>query len=405
MTGAALHPDFKPMPEWLGVAFVALTTVIMAYSALISVVPILVLYGLWFSQIIFHKPFVLRPGRDMVLPALFAFYNLFTIFWSDHPRGTLIIGLEFVSMIMCIVIIARIVALETMVKGVAIGTFLVLAALFHTGQFSFDGLFGSKNMVGLYAEIAIFIGVVLLFHLRRKFWELMMFAVPPLALGLVCLALSHSASSLASLLIVLAVCAAAVVMGVFPRGLRPVFFGVAGLGVATIVVFLAAYHIDLQAEILHALGKNPTLTGRTVLWAEGLRIGMDAPLLGHGYAAFWVTGQPDAERLAAMFGIPGAGRFHFHSMFVQAFVDLGLIGLFLLSLMVFGSAVLAVMNIIRDGVRLETMFMLGIAAMFLIRAFVEVDFNGPFGIGVFLFYWATVRLFSQKDGEKTELLS
>lgn len=391
---------FSQMSDWLAIGFVALTTLIMAYSYLLSVVPILVLYALWFSQIPFQKPLILRPGREMVLPLLFAFYCVFTIFWSDYSRLTLVMGLELVSMILCVVIMARIVTLEAMLKGLAVGTVLVLAFLFHTGHFSFYGLFGSKNQVGLYAEIGIFVGLLLLFHLRRNLGQMMIFAIPSLLMGLICSALSHSASSLASLVIVLGISFAAFVMVGFPKSLRPVFFWWCLFGAVTFAIFLSAYQIDLYAEILHALGKNPTLTGRTYLWGEGIRIGMDDPLLGHGYAAFWVAGQPDAERLWEEFYIPGKSGFHFHNVFVQTFVDLGAIGLLMMVMMILGSVVLSVLKVMRDGLNLETIFLLGITTMFLIRSFVEVDFLGPFGIGVLLFFWTWGRLFlpSVKSG-------
>ncbi len=75
--------------------------------------------------------------------------------------------------------------------------------------------------------------------------------------------------------------------------------------------------------VLGAFGKDATLTGRTYLWAEGLRAVGETPVVGVGYQAYWVQGFSEAERLweefyirAQRFPLPqhlhrGAGRTRF----------------------------------------------------------------------------------------------
>lgn len=381
----------------IATTFIALSTVIMAYSYLLSTVPILLFYAMWLPQLFLKKPFILRPAMDLVLPGVFALYCIFTVFWSDYQRSSLIMGLEYASMIVCTMIIVRIVSFDAILKGISIGIFLVLIVLFHTGTFSFDGFFGSKNQVGLYAEIGIFTSLVLFFHLKKKPMEILIFALPSFLLSLLCLFLSHSASSLSSLVLVLAISIIYCMLTFFPQGIRQFFLGLIVLAGATFLIMLMAFNIDLYAEILLALGKSSTLTGRTYLWSEGIRIGMDKFLLGHGYAAFWIGGQPNAEMLWREFSIPGKTGFHFHNVFIQAFVDLGVIGLLLISLMIIGNCWLSLLYILKEGVNTQSIFLLGMSFIFLIRAFVEVDFLGPFGIGVLLFYFTWGRLMGPKS--------
>lgn len=391
LKGHAAVPATK-IGDGCAIAFVALSTLIMAYSYLFSTVPILLFYAIWLPQILIRGKDILRPPAGLVLPALFAVWCIFTLFWSGAFRQTLVGSLEYASMIVCAVIIARTVSPDAFLKGLALGALAVLAVLFHTGGFSYDGLFGSKNQVGLYAEIAIFAGLVLMVRLHKNRVRMALYGLPPLLLGLVCLPLSHSASSLLSLAAVLAVAGGACLAGAMPQGLRPVLLGLGVFAVATGAVFLSAFNLDVQGSILKSLGKSPTLTGRTWLWEQGMEIGMEKPLLGHGYAAFWLPGNPDAERMWLEFDIANKSGFHFHNVFIQSFVDLGLVGLLLIAGMIAGNLFHALLRIMRGGADGESVFLLGLAVMFAVRAFVEVDCLGPFGIGALLVYYTAARL-------------
>lgn len=384
--------DFPKIKDRYAIGFVALSTVIMAYSYLLNIIPILVFYMIWMAHILLGRQFVLRPGRDIVLPALFAGYCLFTIFWSDYPRSTLIMSLEFASMIVCTAIMTRTVTFSALLKGLSLGVFLVLIITFRTGSFSFSGLFGSKNQVGFYAEIGIFTAGFLFFHLRGRAWQALIFTLPVFFLSAACLALSSSASSLVSLLVSVAVCMAVGLAAAAPRGLGSVVIGLMIFAAATVAVAMAAFQIDVQGEILESLGKDPTLTGRTWLWEQGVEIGMSKLVLGHGYAGFWVPGQADAERMWQEFHIHKKTGFHFHNIFIQTFVDLGLIGLVMMVLMAVGSVSMMIVRTLKEGANAENLFLLGLAVMFLVRSFAEVDVLGPFGIGVLLFYFIQGRI-------------
>jgi len=382
--------EYSKMSGLYAVPLVALSTLLMAYSSLMSMVPILIFYALWLPQILLARPFVLRLSGALILPGLLAAYCILSLIWSAYPLRTLILGLEYASMIVCVVIIARRVAAPDFVKGVALGTFLVLAVLFSGGEFSFEGWFGSKNQVGFFAQTAIIMALLLLFTLKKKPLQQLVFVLVPLALGAHCLVLSESAASVVALLAVLAVFALAVTLNIFKAALRPLILGLMILTVATLAVALSAFDINVKDRGLAALDKSPTLTGRTYLWEEGVGAGLVNPVFGHGYGAFWVHGQPHAERLWQEFHIAERTGFHFHNLFIQSFVDLGLIGALLMGILVAGACGLSLLHVMRRGVRLETMLPLGISFMFLVRTMVEVDFLGPFGMGPLLFYVAWI---------------
>ncbi|TGV63220.1 O-antigen ligase family protein, partial [Mesorhizobium sp. M00.F.Ca.ET.158.01.1.1] len=84
--------------------------------------------------------------------------------------------------------------------------------------------------------------------------------------------------------------------------------------------------------VLGIFGKDSTLTGRTYLWEQGWNAAMRSPILGVGYAAYWVQGFAEAERLWNEFYITTRTGFHFHNTYVEALVELGFTGAVLISL-------------------------------------------------------------------------
>jgi exopolysaccharide production protein ExoQ len=158
------------------------------------------------------------------------------------------------------------------------------------------------------------------------------------------------------------------------------------------VVIILGYSFHLQDKVFEALGKSSDLTGRTFLWSEGIKIGMRHPLLGDGYWAFWVPGRPEAEAYWYKFDIYGKSGFHFHNLYIQTFVDLGIIGLLLMCALILSNCYKSIRSIVRDGIDLTNIFCFGFAFMYLIRAFVEVDFLQSFGIGTLLFFSLLPRL-------------
>ena len=78
--------------------------------------------------------------------------------------------------------------------------------------------------------------------------------------------------------------------------------------------------------------RDATLTGRTVLWADVLAMGMEHPLRGHGFGAFWYV--EEGLEHASWYKHdwrPGDA----HNGFVDVFLDMGFVGFTLLMLIIF----------------------------------------------------------------------
>jgi exopolysaccharide production protein ExoQ len=244
---------------------------------------------------------------------------------------------------------------------------------------------GSKNQVGFIAEIGIYTGLLLAFTKIDKFQKLL-FALIPLVICGVCLYMSRSATSVMSLTAMLSVLVGMYFVTRLPQGLRMPALVASIFAVATVIMFAVALDVSMVDTILGGFGKNSTLTGRTYLWAEGIKNGMEMPWLGHGYVSFWVVGQPQAELYWHEFLIGNRSGFHFHNLYVQTFVDLGAVGVTMVSLLLIGLCIASLRLVLRAGLGLETGLFLGLSFMFLVRSFAEVDILGPFGVGPLLFY-------------------
>jgi exopolysaccharide production protein ExoQ len=91
---------------------------------------------------------------------------------------------------------------------------------------------------------------------------------------------------------------------------------------AVIVVALAAIN---YGAIATAFGKDPTLSGRTDLWAAVLTAIKLHPWFGYGYSVFWA--KPGLETLATASAAKyGAMPVHAHDGYLDLALDLGIAG-------------------------------------------------------------------------------
>jgi len=99
-------------------------------------------------------------------------------------------------------------------------------------------------------------------------------------------------------------------------------------GLAVLVgVALVETTFDASTAILEALGRSPSLTGRTLIW-ELAKEAQHHPLLGTGYYSFWDTA--GAEMIIERWG--GALRTT-HNGYLEMYLDGGLVGVGLLILL------------------------------------------------------------------------
>jgi O-antigen ligase len=100
-------------------------------------------------------------------------------------------------------------------------------------------------------------------------------------------------------------------------GIHVIVIGAVGL--AVFAVFL-----DSAGSLLHGLGRNSTLTGRTDIWRAVLALHTN-PLLGTGYESFWL-----GNRLQFVWDATDRGILQAHNGYLEIYINLGWVGVILL---------------------------------------------------------------------------
>jgi O-antigen ligase len=298
---------------------------------------------------------VLFYSLPLVFLVLFAFSSTF---WSVAPDTTFRRAVALVlSSLFALYVITRfdartifklltIAFIVFIVVGIVAG---MIPGVGRTGGWnayagSWRGLTGNKNNFGRTLALAVALlpaaAAVGLIEWRR-----LVFLLTPVALAL--LFLSRSATSLVTAFGSIVVGTAMYVVLGGRIGRFRLAFGF-GLVVGVIGVIVGALTIVFGwTVILEALGRDPTLTGRTRLWEWALALSaeLDRVWLGSGYRTFWVDentkyffedfawGKDFNGNLSDSYGGPS----HSHSGYVDVIVELGYVGLTVFAAFVFSA--------------------------------------------------------------------
>jgi exopolysaccharide production protein ExoQ len=99
-----------------------------------------------------------------------------------------------------------------------------------------------------------------------------------------------------------------------------------------IVYLVLTYVLGLRGALAASVGKDSTLTDRTKIWAFLLKMHTN-PAIGVGYQTFWI-----GARLEKFWRESGLGHLsEAHNGYLEVYLELGLIGLFLISLFLIAS--------------------------------------------------------------------
>ena len=124
---------------------------------------------------------------------------------------------------------------------------------------------------------------------------------------------------------------------------------------------------DLIPRMLDTLGKDSTLTGRTILWKFGVEHFWNRPLTGYGFQAFWSEPSYTREYLRAYVD-PRTSIFH--NGYIEIIVALGVIGGGLGILIFFGCVYRTILWYVRDATITSSYFAFCMLFM-MIASFVE----------------------------------
>ena len=272
---------------------------------------------------------LVRQPILILLPCLFPLSCL----WSDMFTVSLSLGLQTLLVTLTAITIAQCTSNQQflLITFLAVGA-VCIACLIHGGQGAsahgpvLIGFLGSKDAMGLFAYSGVMASLALMLD-KHYSGKLRLLAV---AVGAVEFWIATNVNATAALISLI------LGIGIFLL----VYFLLAKFKIMrwasyaimlTLVLAILAFASELAQLFLQFaddhLGKDATLTGRTLLWDKAMELAHDAPILGHGYREFWVGPDLGAKRLLAMQGVTDGRGFHFHQQYLEVLVDTGLVGL------------------------------------------------------------------------------
>ena len=327
------------------------------------------------------------------LPWILPVYATTSALWSIEPAISLKLGIEFVLFTATAIVAARAQnprgLISSLMCALLIG--IVLSAVLRTtaavgtaGEVALIGIFGSKNNLASFACLSMITSIPVLGDSRQP-WPLRLLALAGLLLDPVILVKAHSLGALFAGGGAVATAASILVLGRLRREERNLLLSltaILAIGVACVVFVALQEGFDLSSA-LAAAGKDTSLTGRTFLWSRARDYIAMRPMLGLGYQSFWVQGHVEAEGLWRFAQIESRAGFHFHNLYYETSVELGVLGVVMMAVSIFAAGLVAV----KAGLTWpgpEAAFLCALMVFYAIRFFVELDFLDPFSPGSFL---------------------
>jgi O-antigen ligase len=252
--------------------------------------------------------------------------------WSLTPSISLYHGIQFYFTILIGFVLCFYANLERIMQAIVIAMLgaaclsvayiLIIpgAGLWPDG--SWMGVFPHKNMLGQAMALLIFTSICLLLQGWRPIISLggVIAGIGLLLMSRSGVAAIGTCAALAPLPLALA----------YRRGPVIVTLGI-GLGivaVATLLLGLEIKGLNIYEAALNALGKDSTLTGRTILWEFGIDAYNARPWLGYGFKAWWESPETSATLLRLVIE---QNLWFFHNNFLEVLVAFGPIGPILLA--------------------------------------------------------------------------
>ncbi len=271
-------------------------------------------------------PNVVRGWPLFVMPV----FALSSILWSPHPSEALKQGVYFILTPLFIITIISVLdarrAMRCLMFAGWITSFMVLAKF---SSINSGGPYPSKNYVALQMNFMMLLSVAAALNKKELTW-IRLAALPFIPMGILFVIMAHSATNL--------VLGGVGIMGLV--GLRFLWVDVGGVKNARSLLFLGGIVLifsiltvalampseDFVGDVLQALGKDGTLSGRTAIWAAGRVVQEQHPILGTGLSGFWQPDNGAAQSINYYDFKPYGTVLTFHNAYMEVRVHLGYIG-------------------------------------------------------------------------------
>jgi O-antigen ligase len=265
---------------------------------------------------------------------------LASVAWSVAPDLTLRRGLGVIGTTLFAVYITQRYPTEQWIVllGWALGmnvlcNLLILMAhpsLAGTGEL--NGVFGHKNTLGRMMALAGSV-FILIAWLRRSILAMIWAGIATVVLV--------AAGSATALVVLVTVVSLIPLLKTLVKDVRAVVvigvFAILGIGTALL------YGASNPQGAASIVGKDVTLTGRTVLWHVLFRMVGQRPVLGYGFNGFW------SPEFAAGVSVDGWFPTQAHNGYIDLSLDLGVVGVTIFILSIIRGAARAVRHFRREA--------------------------------------------------------
>ena len=235
--------------------------------------------------------------RGATLSLSLAIFLLSSTAWSAVPAATFRGAIQYVFFILGLIGAAEniesddfmdVLASVCFLSAIASLVLLLVAPGYVTEGPDFFGIFSYKNLLGQ----AMALGALACLH---RLWARKRSRLLTLFMLLLMIFVAIKSSSATSCLAILLFCILGTALQLMQKGGASRIVGVFLLALLLLFAPVAAIGSD---ALFALIGKDPTLTGRTVIWTYVIPYIYQRPLLGWGYGAFWSTENPAAWEIA-----------------------------------------------------------------------------------------------------------
>ena len=328
---------------------------------------------------------------------LMPFIAMLSGLWSDVPMVSFRYGAQFLFTCFVGVLLARLLTPKRFICTLAVALFVFCIICIAWGRQGTStegmvliGLTGSKNQMG-YAGQVLLLAASAVLMLKNIGPILRIIALLSLPLATYIVAGTNSATA-----VLMAFGGSAVLLGLWwaerlPPGGRLGTLIAGALIFAPLMLLLPEAIAFTNHFLFDTLGKDPTLTGRTILWERADALIDRKPILGYGFQAIWMGDSADTIGLKRLADIEDGRQFHFHHQFRILAVDLGFVGLmpFVLAILAAGYGHIRQV-LLRPTV--ATSFFFVLFALMVVRAFTD-QIISPFNMHTLFFFACSVYAF------------
>jgi len=374
LSPAAHQADLEYRITWILWTCCALSIV---FIIVVPTIPAIIFLG---AVLLYCALFPARPYQAMTwsfVPWVIVLLGTLSVIWSEQPMQSIRAAAQIALSVLAALMFAHNLRARSFI---ATTMFAFIAS--NVVYLFVPSVFGSKNMVAQALAIGILSGFWVVCDRQqpaivRLIALVALFAAPPMLLS------ANSEGALLAGGLALACSLVPYLM----RGLHPntriflVCFGVLVGSVA--VVFSLLLFDNLFDLLLQSIGKDVSLTGRTLLWSHALGVIADHPF-GVGLQAYWNDSNIDAVRFWETFYIDNHYGFHFHDLWLETGVELGVIGIVIAA----ATTLIVFVSVWRWALQNptpESCFFAGFVTFILARTSGEVELYAQFSMTSMLF--------------------